>query len=38
MEKQIYTLPLEKGLRVATCATPLAQLPGLAKIIKEVLE
>ena len=38
MEKQIYTLPLQKGVRIATCATPLAQLPGLAKMVKEAID
>ena len=38
MEKQIYTLPLPKGVRVATCAVSSKQMPGLAKMVKEAIE
>lgn len=37
IQKEIYTLPLPKGVRIATCAIPLAQVPGLAKQIKEAI-
>lgn len=37
MEKEIYGLPLPKGVRIATCAIPLAQMKGLAQAVKDAI-
>ena len=34
MEKHIYLVAMGNGVRVAVCAIPLSQMPGLAAIIK----
>ena len=38
MEKEVYGLPLQKGVRIATCAVPLIQMKGLAKMVKEAID
>jgi len=37
MEKEIYGLPLPKGVRIATCAVPLVQMKGLAKAVQDAI-
>ena len=35
MDEHIYTIKVNKGIRVAVCSVPLAKLDGLAAKIKE---
>jgi Aspartate/tyrosine/aromatic aminotransferase len=37
MEKEIYGLPLPKGVRIATCAIPVVQMKGLAKAVQDAI-
>jgi len=36
-KEQVYLVPMKKGLRVAFCALPTTQIPGLAERIKNAL-
>lgn len=38
MAKDIYGLPLPKGVRIASCAVPLAQMKGLAQVVKDAID
>ncbi len=38
MDKNIFLVAMGKGVRVAICAVPLKQVPGLASSIKEVMD
>lgn len=38
MEKEIYGLPLQKGVRIASCAVPLVQMKGLAQAVKDAID
>jgi aspartate aminotransferase/aromatic-amino-acid transaminase len=37
MAEDIYTVKVNKGIRVAVCSLPLRQVPGLAKRMKDIL-
>lgn len=37
-KKNIFLVPLKKGLRIAVCALPKAKIKGLAKVVKEAQE
>ena len=38
MENNIYTVQVNKGIRVATCSLPVDKAKGLAKKMKEILD
>ena len=38
MEKHIYMVAMANGVRMAVCAVPMGQIPGLAASIKEAEE
>lgn len=38
MENHIYTVQVNKGIRVATCSLPVEKAKGLAKRMKEILD
>ena len=38
MENNIYTVQVNKGIRVATCSLPVEKAKGLAKRMKEILD
>ena len=37
-EKNIFLVPLEKGVRLAVCAVPTHKIPGLAAAIKQAVD
>ena len=37
MEKQIYAVPLQRGVRIAICGVPTYKIPGMATKIKQAL-
>ncbi|MCF0112334.1 MAG: aspartate/aromatic aminotransferase, partial [Erysipelotrichaceae bacterium] len=38
MQHQIYTVIVNKGIRVAVCSTPVEKVKGLAKRLKDILD